>query len=419
MVMYYIYSLSIIPLLASRAIIPIFVTALIARVGPEWGWLAEKAGVQLVGGLPDWMINDGSLVILGIMALAEVIVNKSPDLRAVLEVTEPAIKGFTAFLLCFNLVEGDFTELWVMVQEHGPTSSYVWGHSFAYTWSFVLGWAVYHVANLRGFIFGFMAESDEDDDLGAQGLLSWLEDGMSSMGILFVIFLPMFALAVSGITVLGLYLFTKYLKYREEKRKVPCTSCNAPNHLCGPHCHSCKTAREPVHEIGFMGMIRKETVTDIAGHRHRMVARKRCSFCGNRFEEKTLIQKCVACGHPPFANRAALDAYLQKLSASLPKTMLICLGLSFIPVLGLIPGIIYYRVNLLSGLRCYIPRATGCITKWLVRILNLFLICLQPIPIVGMCTLPIMCWVNYVVYRSVFKQQAGAIPTGGPPPIPA
>lgn len=416
MFIYYIYSLSIVPLLASRAIIPIFATALVARIDPHWGWLAEEAGFQLVAGLPHWMTSNNALLILGIMSLVEMAVNKSPDLRAALQISEPAIKALTAFFLCFNLVDGNFSELWQIFKEEGPTSEYVWGHSFAYTWSFILGWVVFFVAQLRGAIFGFMAEADEDDDLGAQGLLSWLEDGMASIGILFAVILPMFALAVTGVTVLGLFLFNKYLRYREEKKKVPCAHCQAPNHLCGPHCHSCKAAREPVHQIGFMGMIRKDIVINIASHRHRMIARKRCSFCGNRFEEKKIAQVCSACGHPPFANRETLNAYLDQMGAQVPKTMLICMGLSFIPVLGLIPGIIYYRVNLLSGLRCYIPRATGCLTKWFVRILNLFLICLQPIPILGMFTLPIMCWVNYTVYLSVFKQQASSVlPAGNAP----
>ena len=410
MITYYIYSLAIVPFLATRALIPIFATALIARFGEHWGWMAERAGVQLVSDLPTWMTSDTSLIILAIAALAELAVNKSQDLREMFRASEPALRGLTGFFLCFNLVEGDFNELLQILSDEGPTSGFVWGQSLAYSWSFVIGWAVFWCAQLRAGIYAFMVEADEDDDLGVQGLMSWLEDGVGFIGAWLVILLPVIALVVSGITVLGLYLFKRYLSWREEKKKVPCSSCATPIHLCATACPSCSHQPELVHQVGFLGMIKTDPVTDFEQHRHQMIARKRCRSCGLRLHEKKVTQRCPTCTTAPFRGRRELDAYLQKVSEALPKTLLICTGLSLIPVLGLIPGIIYYKVSLISGMRCYIPRGTGCLVRWMVRLLNLFLICLQPVPVLGMFTLPLMCLIGFWVYRGALRREGSQLP---------
>ena len=101
-----------------------------------------------------------------------------------------------------------------------------------------------------------------------------------------------------------------------------------------------------------------------------------------------------------------LDEYLARLNAKLPDTMVTCFVLGLVPFLGLIPGLVYYRTSLLSSMRYYLPRTTGCFFKWVVKIWNLCLIGMQPVPVIGAFTLPILCLTNYWIYRSVFKRHA-------------
>ena len=406
MLMYYLSSFSLIPLLTARAIMPIFATALVARFGPDWGWLADAAGIQLVAGLPAWLSSDKALIILGIFTAIEFLANKSPDFRLMMELSDPAIKGLTGFFLCFQLVDGDFIELLRIVVEQGITAEYVWGHSLAYSWSFLMGWAVYYSARLRGGVARFFAETDEDDDLGLQKLWSLFEDFWGFFGILFVIIMPIVALITASLALLFLYLFRKYLIYREEKQKLPCGSCGHLTHPCAVACPSCKQEREQINRVGIMGITKRDLVTDLEEHRFGLRAGKRCISCGERLAEKKVHQSCRVCATAPFASRAELGAYVAKINERLPKILLICLLISFIPLVGLIPGIIYYRINLLSSLRAYIPLTVGCFTRWSVRLLNILLISLQWIPVFGAVVLPIMAWTNYLVYRSVFKREA-------------
>ena len=107
-----------------------------------------------------------------------------------------------------------------------------------------------------------------------------------------------------------------------------------------------------------------------------------------------------------FASPQAFDAYLDALAGRLPRTLLICLGLSSIPVLGVVPGVVYYRLSVVSGLRGYIPPLRGCMTRVTVRIINWGIIALQPIPILGALVVPIMCLASYWIYRRALVQRA-------------
>ncbi|MDJ0835467.1 MAG: zinc ribbon domain-containing protein [Acidobacteriota bacterium] len=417
---FYITSLGLIPFLASRALIPIFATALTARFAPGHGdLLTEYTGIELVSGLPGYLTGDHALIILGLGALVELVITKSPDMRLALQTSESGIRALTGFFLCFNLVEGDFMELVDIVLREGPTTSYVWGNSFAYTWSFCIGWAVFFTARLRGAIYATLTDMDEDDDLGVQGLMSWMEDSFGFFGAIMVFLMPLVTLIVAGMTLLGLYLFKKYLDYREERQKVPCAHCGHPNHRCAAACPNCQRHHDRVMQVGFLGIIKDQPVTDFAAHRFSMQATKRCYSCGERLRKKQVNQNCPVCGAQPFYSQRELDEYLKRVQEKLPQTLAICAAFSLIPIFGLIPGIIYYRTNLLSSMRAYIPVASGCMTRWAVRLVNLLLLGLQWVPLLGTLVLPMMCLVNYMVYRSVFSRVArSGLPLDAPGSAP-
>ena len=158
---------------------------------------------------------------------------------------------------------------------------------------------------------------------------------------------------------------------------------------------------------------------DLREHRQNLVARKRCGTCGERFPERRIDQECTTCGSAPFSSGADLDRYLARLQASLPKTLAVLLVLSFVPLLGLIPGVIYYRCSLIASLRCYLPRSSSILMRWTVRVINLVLILLQPVPLLGMITLPLMCLTNFLVYRSALQRQGRLRLPPAPQPRPA
>jgi hypothetical protein len=107
-----------------------------------------------------------------------------------------------------------------------------------------------------------------------------------------------------------------------------------------------------------------------------------------------------------FASQAEFEKYLAALRARLPKTLLICLLLSAIPIVGVIPGVVYYRLTLVTGLRGYVPPLRGCLARVLIRVIHWGIIAFQPIPILGALVVPTMCLSTYWIYASTLRGRA-------------
>jgi hypothetical protein len=399
---YFLTTLGLIPYITSRAFVPLFASALIARYGRAWRPLADLAGVQLLDAVPAWAVSDPALTTLGILALVEVVCNKSPALRDLLSFTDTQIKGLAAFVFCLALAGPVNPALGTTLP---VVQSGFLGLSGAVLWALMIGSCTWFLARLRKGIYHFLMEVDADDDLGLQKLLSWLEDGFGFLGALFVVLLPAVALAVTGLTLLTLYLIQKYLERQEEKRKVPCEDCGTPNPLCGVFCARCGKQRSGVRQVGFLGTVKEALVTDPDLHRSQLLACKRCRRCGERLREKGLDQRCHACGISPFESGRDLEAYIGRLEKDLPRTLLLLLGMGAIPVVGLVAGVIYYRLTLISGLRHYVPRSSRFLARWTMRIAGALLVCLQPIPLVGALSLPAMGLLNFLLYRRLLRKQ--------------
>jgi hypothetical protein len=100
---YFFTTLGLIPYITSRAFLPLFASALIARYGTERRLLTDLAGVQLLDAMPAWTISDPALWPLGLLALAEIVSSKSPELRELLSITDTQIKGLAALVFCLAL----------------------------------------------------------------------------------------------------------------------------------------------------------------------------------------------------------------------------------------------------------------------------------------------------------------------------
>lgn len=412
-VSFYLVSLGVVPLFAFRAFGPLLATALVARFGAEWAALADVAGIRLLTDLPAWMTDDTTLLILAGMTALELILTKVPETRELLRYSDTQLKAIAAFLVCFYLVEGDPRELLEHVRQEGLSTGYAAGLSFAYTWSFGIGSLVWFAATLRRGMYALLDEVDAEDSLGLQRLLSWMEDGIGFFGVIVVVLLPPLGLLLAAATLLGFWVVRRTLEARERKQMVPCAVCQKPNHLSAVQCSRCRRTLPQPHPIGWFGVAKVGRVDDQDDHRLRLVAHKRCPSCATRLVEKRIEQHCPECGTAIFEDASALETYLMRLDARLPRTLLVCLGLSSVPLFGLIPGILYYRIGLISSLRHYVRGAAGLWTRWLVRMINLVLLMLQVVPIVGAFTLPLMCWLNFRVFAGAVRRQSPALAVAG------
>lgn len=410
---YCVMSLGFIPYFTSRTFVPLFSAALAVQASDIAHRLVGDSTLALFGGAPVWLTSGWGLLILGLLALAEVVAGKSAEMRELTALVDSKTKATAAFALSLALAPSELQASALGAAEQGFSIA----QSLEYVWAVLIGAGTWLCATMRGAIHGFLIEIDEEDDLGLQGFLSWLEDLVGFAGVFFVFIMPVLSLVVLGATVAGLWLTRRYLQRREDRSKVPCERCGTPFAPCGPHCPSCRQPRTLVRAVGILGTIKPTLATDLNRHTQELRAQKRCPSCGERLTERRLNQQCEVCLTPLFTDRAQLDTYLAGIREQLPRVLMVLLAVGLVPLLGLVVGVVYYRVSVIASLRCYLPRSTGFFARWGLRFVNTIILCFQPVPLLGMFTLPLMCLSNYMVYRALLEKHASVLNRPVPQPV--
>jgi uncharacterized protein DUF4126 len=380
---------------ASRAFVPAFITALVMRFAPEhMAWFNEDlvANASLA---PTWFTSNATLIILGLLSVLEIVATKSPDLRAAYQEVDKYLKSIVAVITYLGLAASqDMQFIEQATQQAGMADTLP---------AMLVGVGVFWVSSMRSGLVGLVIGADEDDDMGVQKLFSWAEDVWSVFGTLLLVLFPVvMLLLVAAVTGL-LAVARKRAHVREEKTKRPCSGCGEMIYGCAVKCFACEAPVAQPCEVGFLGQSLPRPAADLQRHACRLVEKKRCPVCANRFKKRAAHQTCSACGHELLADPAFSRAYLAHVDARLPIVLFVSFLFSIVPVIGLIPGVIYYRMVLIAPMRRYIPRSHAILLRWTVRILFFFLIMFQWVPIAGGLVVPTMALINYTVYRSAFR----------------
>lgn len=380
---------------ASRAFVPAFITAALLRFAPQYApWFPDDlAGIATQA--PTWFTSNTSLVIFGLLAALEIAATKSPDIRAVWQEFDKYAKSLVAVITYLGIASA---------QDVGFVQQATQQAGYADTLpALLIGLGVFWLGTLRSGALGILTDADEDDDIGVQGLFSWAEDVWAFFGPVLLLLFPIVMLALIGIVAGLLVLVRRRSEAREERSKTPCANCGELIYGAAVRCYACTMVVERPRAVSFFGRSLDEPAADTGSHPYKLVEKKRCPVCATRFEKKAVHQACAACGHELFADRAFADAYLARSDTRLPAVLIVSALFSAVPVVGLIPGVIYYRMTLIAPLRRYIPRGRGIFLKWGVRILFFFMVMFQWVPLAGALVVPLMALVNYTVYRSAFR----------------
>ncbi len=380
---------------ASRAFIPAFITAMMMRFTPEYiSWVSDDmAGTAAEA--PSWFTSDIALIIFGVLAVLEIVATKSPDVRAVFREVDPYIKPLVAVITYMGVVAThDVGFIEQATQQAG------WSDTFP---ALLVGVGTFWLGTLRGGLLGIFIDTDEDDDVGVQGLFSWAEDIWGSFGIVLLLVFPIAMLVILAIVAGILVLIQRRAQAKEQRSKIDCAGCGEKIYGAATRCFSCKSPNPQPCSVSFMGRSLDEPAADTVNHPYKLVEKKRCPVCATRFEKRSIHQTCAACGHELFKDPAFAQAYLTRSDTRLPVVLVVSALFSLVPVIGLVPGVIYYRMTLIAPLRRYIPRTRTLLLRWGVRILFFFLIMFQWVPVAGGLVVPIMALVNYTAYRSTFR----------------
>ncbi|MBI1358271.1 MAG: hypothetical protein GC160_28385 [Acidobacteria bacterium] len=390
------------PFFATRLFGTTFLLALLAWAQQEGRLAFLKGGlldVDLAFQLPGWMTHPVTLWALGILATLECLKEKNSEIRGLFETIDAPAKTFGSMVVNSGLtVQAGLA----LAQGDGP---YLAAFGLQTLWVAVPAFLVWTFTRLRAAIFNFLGELDPDDDLGVQRILSWAEEGWVVSGVLFLVVLPAVALVLAGLTVVGLFVGDWYARRREESLKTPCPGCQTPLHASALECPSCRRQFAQPRKIGFWGQPKAAAVTDLRKHQLRLLAKKRCPACATRLHDQAIQQRCKGCRRTIFGSKEAAEAYLDDVGLRMPLTMLIATGLSAIPFVGIVPGIVYYRMSLLSAIRGYVPGSRTILLRWALRLTTVVCLAFQWIPGLGALSLPLICIIHYKAYRGAFVRE--------------
>lgn len=401
------YSVGSVPMFASRPFLAALLTSLLCRFGDRLPLVNEQLGAALAKA-PAWYTSNIALGVMAVLAALELASAKSPEIRAALDEVDGFVKAGVAMVVSSALLDKDSIAILKTVDH----SSLIGLHSL---WTLLVGSAVYVLSALRKAVVGFLFEIDDHDDLGVATLISRIETTWTAAALLFLVVFPIVALLLSGLTALALWWLRRRAERAEEAAKIPCSRCAAKIHPSAVACQACGQEQAAPRAVGVFGQPKAQPAANRELHRFELIARKRCPVCATRLKQRAVRQSCPGCQRVTMSNQQEFESYLSALGQRLPKTLLICLLLGAIPVVGVIPGVAYYRLTVIAGLRGYIPPLRGCFAKWIVRVVNWGMIALQPIPGLGALVLPLMCLTNYWIYRRALRGRAEvelALPAG-------
>ena len=213
----------------------------------------------------------------------------------------------------------------------------------------------------RGSVLVILTEADPDDKVKIRGFLSWVEDFVFGIRYLFYASLAAFIVILAFLGALQLLRMCHESKL--EDSKVPCGKRGEKIHSFATECHHCGASVESPNIIGFLGGIKTEKETSIQAQQLRLLRLKRSPRSGEGFEGKGIDLKCEADGVTAFSDSWLTQAYKSSVLEKLPKTLIVRTLLGIVPVLGLIVGVIYYRLRLVAPFRRYLTFGQSFLTK--------------------------------------------------------
>jgi hypothetical protein len=386
----FIYSLASIPMFASRPFLAACTTAVLARFGPSIPWIRGSEVVEVLHRSPEWFQSGQAIGILLVLAVLEMLAVKHSEVRDVLAEVDGWLKSGVAILVSFALVDAQSAEIIDAIRKSGFGAG---------VWSSFVGVLVFGASALRRTLLDHVADIDDGDDIGLQSALNWAENTWTFVGLLFLVLFPLAAIVLSALTTAALWAVHRRALRKEEESRVACARCATRILPHATRCFSCGAEVAAPLAVGVFGQPKKKPARDRSQQAFELVSRKRCPACATRLPRRAVRQVCPACGKTTFASQQEFERYLEVVSARLPRVLAICFVLGAIPLLGVVPGVLYYRLNLVAGLRGYIPPLRGCTTRLLVRGIHFGVIGLQAIPLVGAIALPLMAFSTYLIYR--------------------
>lgn len=389
------YSAGLSGFFASRAFLPAFAAAFAMKYGHLVPGLGSIEFIQKISSsAPTWFTHPAVVWGLGALAIAEMLAERSPELRELLDDGMVYVKTGLAAATSFGLLSASDAQ----VVGDMVSQASIWDTLPAA----ISGGLTYVLTMTRNGVVGILSEADEDDSLGMRKFISWCEELWATFGVWILLAIPGAILLLNGIVFGILYVIRKRHEGKIEEARVECPNCRARIHCFSTACLSCDTPNENPIALGSLGGMLETRESDLIAQKVRLIELKRSPKSGEKVKGRGADIVCKEDGVLVFADKEVNQRYFETVDGRLPKVLLVSAVLGFVPILGLIAGVVYYRLQLVAPYRRYLPWSKGFLTKWLVRLVLLVLAALQIVGL-GIFAVPLMALINHWMYRGAFR----------------
>ncbi len=381
------HAIGTIPLFASRAFLPAFLTSLLFRFPTFIPFSSIDAPSAEL-----FITKTPVIIVLGILAVLEILADKNTDIKALWLQAEPYLKPVIYSVMLLGVVDNDSEAIIQGIYQAGMSD---------YILILITASSVYGLTILRTRIQQLILDIDEDGDLFLNFIFSSIEDTFVFFGFLLLLFSGIIAVVFFAIVVGGIYLWQKRIRSNLQKQKNPCDVCQTKNPPFALECSKCHTPQKKVHKIGLFGQRKNELIEDTSkarkNHALRLLTQERCGYCATKTHKKV----CPDCGKEHILNssenRKAYVMFVQKRYALwLPLTV----AVGFIPIIGIGISIIGANLYVFAPFKRQISTSTSIGVQVLSKIV-LFLVIFFG-SLAGFILAPLYCSIRFVMWRTAF-----------------
>lgn len=383
---------------ANRAFLPALLTALFLRFGPELPWLSWIPLLQQVKDTPIWFTHDITLLVLGVLTLAETFLHKSATWREWTQNGQEWLQTGVAVLTTLGVISAGDARL---ALEAAPMSAGFGAPALAL--AAVVGIGTLAAAGMLARVERSLVATDPDDSFGLGKLFSWSRD-LSALGLfLAAILLPWLAVVLVLLLLGILALVSAQLERAERRTRVDCGSCQRPIPRCAPHCGHCHASQAGFTGISWLGYASRRPAGAHPGV--ALLAVGRCPHCAEFLPGGQLPAHCRSCGRTSLDSAGAVDEYLARVGRRVPATLAFAVACSFLPALGFALSYLANRLALVRPLRAHTPAGRRLLARLGQKILTALALLLHWVPGLGQVLLPLLSWVTWAAHRRAFPRR--------------
>jgi len=395
--------LGAIGLFPSRVFLPAFMTALLLRFGPDVPIIAHSGLLAHVQHHPTWFTHNITLIVLAALSILEIVAQKNPEARHLLQEFDSYLKSGLAFLTSLGVIS---TTDAAFANQTAHTASFI-----DYIVPMISALGTFKLSNVRRDVLLPLHEHVEGTHLDR--LISWAEESWVVFGAFVLVIFPLLMLVLVAIAIGVVLLLRKRMAVLEERSRIACTHCGNLIYACAMACFSCRQPLEDPREVGWLGQSLPGPALNLKKHPYRLIEKRRCPLCATPLKSRAAHQTCAVCAQAVPGDEASTQAYVDYIGDRLPLILGVCFLFSLVPIIGLIAGAVYYRMELVLPFSQYLPFGRRFLLRWGIRLLFLVLVFFQLIPLLGGLVVPLMAFISYTAHRNAYQSLALAAPPSG------